>query len=256
LSDLQDGTKYFYKINSYDSEDEEYEGEIHSFTTLPRPKISNIQINQVKGTAQSTLLITWDTNTGTSSIVTYYPLTNPALAQDEVDITYKTGRHQIVLVGLLPQTTYGLLVKGKDVVGNEAIGELQQISTSADTRPPLISDLRVEGEIIGSGEEATAQLVVSYDTDEPATSQIEFGEGSGATYSQKTQEDSSPTNHHSIVISELLPAKVYHLRAISRDEFGNEAQSIDKVVVTPNATANALDLVISNMSSIFGFLSQ
>lgn len=256
LSDLKDGTKYFYKINSYDSEDEEYEGEIHSFTTLPRPKISNIQINQVKGTAQSTLLITWDTNTGTSSIVTYYPLTNPALAQDEVDITYKTGRHQVVLVGLLPQTTYGLLVKGKDVVGNEAVGELQQVSTSADTRPPLISDLRVEGEIIGSGEEATAQLVVSYDTDEPATSQVEFGEGSGATYSQKTQEDSSPTNHHSIVISELLPAKVYHLRAISKDEFGNEAQSIDKVVVTPNATANALDLVISNMSSIFGFLSQ
>lgn len=256
LSDLKDGTKYFFKINSYDSEEEEYEGEIHSFTTLPRPKISNIIVNQVKGTAQSTLLVTWTSNTGISSIVTYYPQSNPALAQDEVDVTYKTGKHQMVLVGLSPQTTYVVLVKGKDVVGNEAVGEVQQVSTSADTRPPIISNLRIEGEIVGSGEEATAQLVVAYDTDEPATSQVEFGEGSGASYSQKTQEDATPTNHHSIVISGLTPAKVYHLRAISKDSYQNEAQSIDKVVVTPNATENALDLVIANMSSIFGFLSK
>ena len=86
-----------------------------------------------------------------------------------------------------PQTTYGLLVKGKDVVGNEAIGELQQISTSADTRPPLISDLRVEGEIIGSGEEATAQLVVSYDTDSQPL-RLSLAKVVGATYSQKLRK--------------------------------------------------------------------
>lgn len=256
LSDLQDGTKYYYKINSFDSEDEEYEGEIHSFETLPRPKISNIKVSQVKGTARSTLLISWETNTSVSSIVTYYPVTAPGAAKDEVNLALKSGKHQMIVYDLDPQTTYGILVKGKDAVGNEALGELQQISTSADSRPPQINDLKVEGEIVGVGEEATAQLLVSFNTDEPATAQIEFGEGSGSTYSQRTQEDSALTSHHLVVISGLTPSKVYHLRALAKDQYSNLGESIDKVVITPKATDNALDLVISNMSLIFGFLGN
>lgn len=254
LKDLKDGTKYYYKINSFDTESEEYEGEIHSFTTLPRPKISAIKLNQVKGTATSTLLITWNSNTEISSIVTYYPINSPSLAKDQVNIALKSGRHQMILYDLAPQSTYGIIIKGKDVAGNEAVGEVQQVTTSADTRPPIISDLKVDGEILGTGEEATAQLIVSFKTDEASTAQVEFGEGSGSTYSQKTQEDGTMSNNHLVVISELSPAKVYHLRAISKDEYGNTAESIDKVVITPKATENALDLVITSMSSIFEFL--
>jgi len=256
ISGLTDGTKYFYKINSFDSEGAEYEGEIHSFTTLPRPKISNVKVSQVKGTARSTLLLSWESNTAVSSIVTYYPINAPSLAKDEVNIALKNGKHQMILYDLEPQTTYGLIIKGKDAVGNEAAGELQQVSTSADTRPPEIADLKVESEIIGTGEEATAQLVVSYSTDEPSTAQIEYGEGSGTTYSQKTQEDASLSNNHLVVISGLTPAKVYHLRAISKDSYLNDAFSIDKVVITQKATENALDLVISNLSATFGFLGS
>ncbi|MFZ1721749.1 MAG: hypothetical protein WAU07_04540 [Microgenomates group bacterium] len=256
LTGLSDGTKYFYKINSFDSEGEEYEGEIHSFTTLPRPKIENIIISQVRGTAQSTLLITWESNTEISSIVTYYPLASPALAKDAVNVALKSGRHQMILSELTPQSTYAIVIKGKDVAGNEAVGEVQQVTTASDTRPPVISELKVDGEILGTGEEATAQLIISYKTDEPATAQIEFGEGSGSTYSQKTQEDGALANNHLVVISELSPAKVYHLRALSKDEAGNAAQSVDKVVITPKATENALDLVITSMSQIFGFLKQ
>lgn len=256
ITDLKDGIKYYYKINAFDSEGEEYEGEIHSFETLPRPKISAIKVSQVKGTARSTLLINWESNTEVSSVVTYYPTANPGVAKDEVNLALKSGKHQMVIYDLEPQTNYTILVKGKDAAGNEAIGEAQQVATSADTRSPQISDLKVEGEIIGAGEEATAQLVISFNTDEPATAQIEFGEGSGSTYSQKTQEDSSLTSHHIVVISGLAPSKVYHLRALSKDSYGNLGQSIDKVVVTPKAADNALDLVISNMSLIFGFLAN
>lgn len=256
LTNLTDGIKYYYKINSFDSEGEEYEGEIHSFETLPRPKISNIKINQVKGTAQSTLLVSWESNTSVSSIVTYYPISSPASARDEVNIALKKGKHQMILSNLEPQTTYAVILKGKDIAGNEAAGEIQQVTTSADTRPPQITDLKVEGEIVGTDEVASAQLLVSFNTDEAATAQIEFGEGSGSTYSQKTQEDGTLTNHHLVVISGLTPGKVYHLRAISKDEFNNKAESIDKVVITPKATENALDLVMTNMSAIFGFLAK
>lgn len=256
LNELKDGTKYYYKINAFDVDGDEYEGEIHSFTTLPRPQVLNIKVNQVKGTARSTLLVTWESNTAISSIITYYPVSAPSTAKDEVNIALKNGRHQMVLYDLEPQTTYALIVKGNDAAGNQAVGEIQQVATSADTRAPLISELKVESEIVGTGDESSAQLVVSYETDEPSTAQIEYGEGSGTTYSQKTQEDSSLTNHHLVVISELSPAKVYHLKVVSKDSNGNVAESLDKVVITPKATENALDLVVTNLSAAFGFLGS
>ncbi|MDZ7586524.1 MAG: fibronectin type III domain-containing protein, partial [Patescibacteria group bacterium] len=47
LTGLLDGTKYYYKINTFDSESTEYEGSILTFETLPRPKITNVRIQQV-----------------------------------------------------------------------------------------------------------------------------------------------------------------------------------------------------------------
>jgi hypothetical protein len=95
---------------------------------------------------------------------------------------------------------------------------------------------------------------VSWNTDEPATSQVEFGEGTGSDYSSKTQEDSNLTNNHLVIISGLSPSKVYHLRSISKDKAGNVGNSIDTVTITPKATDNALNLVITNLQAAFGFI--
>lgn len=254
LDELKDGTKYYYKINTFDIDDTEYEGEMHSFTTLPRPKVGDISITQVQGAAQTTLLIRWKSNTAISSIVTYFPTAAPQKAKDEVNIALKAGDHRMILLNLEPNTPYSLIIRGKDAAGNEARSEIQQLTTSADTRPPQILDLKVESEIIGVGEEATVQLLVSYKTDEAATSQIEYGEGTSTTYSQKTQEDATRLLQHLVVISGLSPGKVYHLRALATDENKNQGLSIDKVIVTPKATDSALDLVITNLTSVFSFL--
>lgn len=141
-------------------------------------------------------------------------------------------------------------------MGNEAISEVNIFNTAADTRAPKVFDLEVNPEIIGVGDESTVQLVVSFKTDELGTSQVEYGEGTGTNYSQKTQEDKSLANNHIVIVSGLTPGKVYHLRALSTDEEGNVGNSIDKVVVTPAGAENALDLAISNLISIFSFLGR
>jgi hypothetical protein len=256
LTDLKDGAKYFYKINTVDSDGAEYEGEVHSFETLPRPEVSDISIVQVEGTAQTTLLIRWIANTEISSIVTYFPTSQPEKALDQVNIALKSGNHRMILYNLEPQRPYTIIIRGQDIVGNEAVSAPQQITTASDTRPPQVVDLNVESEILGEGEEAVAQLVVTFKTDEPATSQIEYAEGTGTTYGQKTQEDATLKSSHLVIISGLQPSKVYHLRAITKDEAGNEGASLDKVVVTPKATENALDLVMTNLDFIFGFLQN
>ena len=118
----------------------------------------------------------------------------------------------------------------------------------------MIDNLKVEGVIQGVGDESQAQLLVSFNTDEPSTSQVEFGEGTGTTYAQKTQEDVNLTFNHLVVVSGLTPSKVYHLRALAKDSAGNITTSIDTVAITPKATESALDLVVTNLSDVFGFL--
>lgn len=258
LTGLLDGTKYYYKINTFDSDNSEYEGTVLDFTTLPRPRISNVRIQQVANTAQSTVLVTWMTNTDVSSIVTYYPEENTADARDEVNVALTKGEHRMIIRGLAPQTNYILVVKGRDKIGNEATSDTQRITTATDTRPPQISELHVEGAAIpptaSTAQESMAQLIVSWNTDEPSTSQVEFGEGTGTTYSSKTQEDSNLTYNHLVIISGLTPSKVYHVRTISKDKAGNTGNSIDTVTITPKATENALNLVITNLQEAFGFL--
>lgn len=258
LASLDDGAKYYYKINTYDSENDEYEGTVLDFTTLPRPKVSKVRIQQVAGAAQPTVLVSWQSNTKISSIVTYYPANNSSKARDEVNVELTEGAHKMIIRGLKPHTDYMLVVKGRDKIGNEAVSDSQKFTTATDTRPPIIADLRVEGTAIpqtaGTAQESVGQIVVAWNTDEPATSQVEFGEGTGANYSQKTQEDVNLTYNHVVVISNLATSKVYHLRAISKDSVENEGHSVDTVTITPKATANALNLVISGLQQAFGFL--
>jgi formylglycine-generating enzyme required for sulfatase activity len=260
LTALLDGTKYYYKINTFDSEGSEYEGTILDFTTLPRPKISKVQLQQVANTAQSTILITWTTNTEVSSIITYYPQGQTSDARDEVNVALTKGEHRMIIRSLLPQTDYILVVKGRDKIGNEASSDTQKFTTASDSRPPQISGLHVEGSNIPptttTAQESTAQLIVSWNSDELGTSQVEFGEGTGTTYSSKTQEDSNLTSNHLVIISNLTPSKVYHLRALSKDKAGNQGLSIDTVTITPKATENALNLVISNLQEVFGFIGN
>jgi len=258
LADLTDGTKYYFKINTIDGDGYEYEGTVLDFTTLPRPRISNVQLEEVLNTAQTTIKVTWVSNTDISSIITFYPEGDSASSRDQVDINLTKGEHKMTVGGLLPQTNYLLVVKGRDKIGNEAISDSQKFTTSSDSRPPAISGVKVEGSTVpavsNTAQESVAQLVVSWNTDEPATSQVEFGEGTGNNYSQKTQEDSNLKTNHLVVISNLTPSKVYHLRTISKDKAENSGNSIDTVTITPRATDNALDLVLTNLSQMFSFL--
>ncbi len=256
LTGLTDGTKYYYKINLFDSDSSEYDNITLDFTTLPRPKISSVQIQQVANTSQSTLYITWKSNTEISSIVNFYPEGSTTEARDEVEVALVKD-HQIIVRSLLPDTTYILQIKGRDKIGNEASSERITFTTATDTRPPQVLDVRAEGgEVIpaSNDQDVVSQLIVSWTTDEPSTSQVEFGEGTGLDYPQKTQEDSNLTLNHMVIISNLSPSKVYHLRAISKDKADNEGVSLDLVTITPKITDSAFGLVITNLQEAFGFL--
>jgi hypothetical protein len=189
--------------------------------------------------------------------VTYYPTSSPGDAQDQVNVELVQGEHQVIIRSLMAKTPYTLTVSGVDKAGNEARSEKQNFTTATDTRPPKISNMKVEGSVTktvsGSSEKLT-QLIISWTTDEPASSQVEFGEGTSSTYPQKSQEDSQPKLNHLVVVPNLPPSRVYHVRAASKDTSGNVGNSVDTVTITPKGSNDALDLVMTNMLESFGFL--
>jgi len=238
-----------------DEEGNKFTSDDYEFATLPMPKIEGVKIQQVKGMASATIMASWKTNTGVSSIVSYYPEGRPEMTRDQVTLTLGLN-HQMLIKDLLDATDYVILVRGKDQVGNEAKMSTNKFKTSTDLRPPLITDMRVEGAVSGVGEATKAQIIVYWNTDEPSTGQVEFGEGTGSDYPNRTQEDGNFTLNHVVTITDLKPSQVYHLRIVSKDRIGNQVESFDNVTVTPKATKSALDLVVNSLSKSFGFFGS
>jgi hypothetical protein len=116
--------------------------------------------------------------------------------------------------------------------------------------------MEIQSTVVGVGDEAKAQIIVSWDTDEPATTQVEYNLGTGNTYGQATTEDAALTSNHSVTITGLRPGQIYHLRAVSKDKAGNIGYSYDTVITTPKATKDALTIVIENLAKTFGFLNR
>lgn len=256
ISNLQDGSTYFYRLDLQDRDGVTYEVlQNNQFTTLPRPKVSDIQVQEVANSAQPTVEVLWKSNTGVSSIITFYPEGRVDLSRDEISIEPRTD-HRMLIKGLVPKTRYVMFVRGIDKVGNEAKSDAYTFTTATDSRPPEITNLKVGSEISTTAQstDKSAQLIISWDTDEPSTSQVEYGEGTSNSYTFATQIDQNLSYKHLVVISGLRPSTVYHLRAVSADEVGNQTESTNIVNITNQETQDPLQLVIGKLGDAFRFL--
>ena len=254
LTGLDDGAKYFYKINAFDEDGNEYDGNTLAFTTPQRPKISELKFEPVAGEPTSTQRVTWLTNVPASSQISYG--VSGKSAQDIIDNVAKT-EHEITMKGLEDNSEYYLIAQSRDGEGNLATSDRQIFHTALDTRPPKISDLNVESTIRGTGSDARGQLIVSWTTDEPSTSQVAFGEGSsGVATSSQTTEDANLTTEHTVVISDLSTAKVYNVVAQSRDRAGNQAKSDSQSSIIGRASDSVLSIIFNTLQKIFGFIGK
>ncbi len=114
-----------------------------------------------------------------------------------------------------------------------------------DNVPPVISGVGASG-ISQTG------ATISWQTDEPATRQVEYG--FTTAYGQQTVFDSSLRTSHSVVLSGLTPGVTYHFRVSSRDAIGNSARSINFTFSTqpspvPDQTSPG---AVQNLTAVLG----
>jgi len=114
-------------------------------------------------------------------------------------------------------------------------------NSTADATPPSI-----QGVPISSTTETSA--TITWATNEPATSQVQYGETE--TYGSSTTPDTNLSTSHSVTLTGLDPNTTYNFKVISTDAAGNEATAEGEL--TTLATADKTPPTISgvNVSNI------
>jgi peroxiredoxin len=160
--------------------------------------------------------------TETSAVITW---STTALADSQLDYKYGKNvqtvsdktmdkRHSIVLGKLSSGTEYQLTIKSKTAQGLSSSVSAYSFRTLKDTTPPLITEAGTSGV-------AQTTISITWNTDEPATSQIEYG--TTGTLGTATPLDSTMILSHAISISGLTPDTQYYIRIKSQDMAGNTA---------------------------------
>jgi hypothetical protein len=252
LSGLDHSSTYHFKIFGTDTDGNVMQSDDYNFDTLTFPKITNVRFSQIKGTATSTLKATWDSNVPVSSTIRY---TDPTGKTLEASQSQLVSKHEMVVSGLKDNTEYTMNVSGRDAYGNEGTSGSEKIKTDFDTRPPDISEITTETSMNGYGANAKSQMIVSWYTDEPATSQVEYAKGvSGDTFNMATKKDTMLTTSHVVVVSDLDPSSSYYFRVVSKDNSKNEAKSDTNSALTEQARSSIFDIVIKSFESTLGWL--
>lgn len=251
LNELDDGTNYYFGLNPIDSDGNEYKSsQVNSFATPALPRITNLRFDTIEGEPSSTQKIVWTTNVPTTSEVVYGLRDGK---QTEAVDSVLVVEHEMVVRGLEDNTSYQLVARSRDAAGNLAISDRQFFQTAEDTRAPKISDLKIETDIRGSGGEARGQVIVSWRTDEPATSQVAFAKGRTDELSNRSSQDTRLTTEHVVVVSDLTTSSIYQVQAVSADKAGNESSSDAQTAIIGRGTDSIFSVIFNALQAIFGF---
>ncbi len=240
LAGLASSTLYHYRVLSRDGAGNLGTSADFTFTTAAPedtapPVITAIASSSVTG---SGALITWTTNEASSSQVEY-GLTSGYGSTSGLNTTMVTS-HSLSLAGLAPATRYHYRVKSRDDAGNTAVSGDYTFTTS-DTAAPTISG-------VTSSNITQSSATVSWTTNEPSNTQVEFG--TTAAYGNSTPLVAALATSHSQSLTGLSPSALYHYRVLSRDGAGNLGTSADFTFTTaaPEDTAPPVITAIASSS--------
>jgi hypothetical protein len=251
LENLKDSTLYHLRIGGEDRNGNPITSDDYTFSTQTFPKVSDIS---TKNKSQGQTEVFWKTNVPTTSSVEYY---GDSIAPKTQGNTAMVTDHSILLYGLEDASIYKFKAHGADSYGYEAVSAEQEFTTLQDTTPPEVFGVSSESNTIGSGDASKIQIVVSWKTNEPTTSQVEFGVGMSSTdFTDTTEENAELVMEHLTVIAELTPAKTYHFRVVSRDKAGNVTKSNSYTVLTSRKRESFLQLIITNLEETFSWLGN
>jgi hypothetical protein len=293
ITNLTNGTTYHIRITSTDADGNYVTSDDYKVNIPATPTVDAIQVSEVRS-SQAT--IKWSSNVPTDSRVQFSSTgsipassviasgaseaispqteiaaprsTDGSMARnDDTGGTSNSGiseqgqsdfvsSHAVTIIGLEPAKAYHYRVKSTDQFGNIAISEDKTFTTPADTLPPIISNTKSEVTTSGTGDNMKIMAIISWDTDEPATSQVEYGQGLSGEYANKTEEVTSFNMSHTVIIPGLKPNASYQYRIVSKDASNNISKSLDQTLITPTKEKSLLQLIIKSLEETFSWTKR
>lgn len=240
------GPTYYFAVTAYDTSGVEsgYSNEVSkSFVDTTAPILSGIAAGNITSSGAT---ISWSTDEAATSQVEYGSTTSYG-SLSSLDATLLTG-HSVTLTNLSPAATYNYRVISKDAAGNIATSGNDTFTTSAaqppsDTAGPVLS-------AIGARDMTTESATITWSTDKPATSEVEYG--LTLEYGNSTGVNATLLNNHSQTLSGLQPNTVYHYLVKSADALGNLSVSADHTFTTNPLTDSVPPADVQNFIAVPG----
>ena len=193
------------------------------------PTIQNVSVSNITMTGA---VITWQTDEpATSQVMICDP--GGGCTWTELDENLVTN-HSVSLSDLKPNTAYHFTATSTDAKENQAIAE-GDFTTLAEAG---VTTLTISG--IKTSNITDVSITISWVTDKPATSQMEYG--TTDAYGSTTTLDQKLTTSHSITLTGLKPITTYHFKVKSEDASGNEATSQDQTFTTRGTVSVAAEV--------------
>jgi len=222
LSGLTDSTTYHYRVRSRDASANLAVSEDHTFITADTtPPDTSIVAGPSGTVGTSTVAFQWegvDNLSPTESLLYSYRM-------DWGSWSSYTAITSTVFSDLY-DGSHTFYVRAKDQAGNVDPSPALRSFTVDTTSPTLYNIQAVD--IHSSG------ATITWDTNESANSQVEYGLTS--SYGFSTTLDTDLTTSHSVVITGLNMLITYHYRVRSADGVGNLAISGDHTFTTYDTT--------------------
>ncbi len=165
-----------------------------------------------------------------------------SLAWGQGEAGDRAERTQIV-VGLTPNTGYGLTVEGDEIAGSPAASDedgflVFEFDDSGQPAGPLSVCIVTDGSLVVYDIELTlvtdTSAVIGWRTNHPSDSQVEYG--LTAAYGLTTPIDPTLVVEHSATLVGLEEGTLYHFRILANDGEGGGALSDDRTFETVAVT--------------------
>jgi PKD repeat protein len=214
LTSLTADMRYFFRVRSTDAAGNESRFKIGTFKTDQGPDTEPplVLLGPVAiGRTHQSATVKWITNEPISATVNYGAGTDYGLSE-----TRETRRkvNLIRLTNLEPSTLYHYQVVSTDAAGNvhtSADADFITRGKSDTRRPQYVLRPFIIGRFLD-------RLVLRWETDEPCTGIVEYGEDSNFGQIALSSEEG---REHTVVLTDLDPGKRYRFRVSITDQSGN-----------------------------------
>jgi len=252
ITGLEPATTYYFQVRSKPLVGPLAKSDNLTFKTLSKKlEISDITFTEI---SERGVTLTFKTNLPSATKIFYANLRTQEKKEFEDKSFLKD--HALTLKNLEPNTEYSLVILAKEETGNEATSPTLTFSTGKDTTPPEISQVRTSLAISPRGD--TVQAVITWLTNEPATSRVYFIQGASwkEELVKSTSLDKTLSIKHTVLLPALKPGQVYRFRAESIDSSGNVSLSKDFTFLTPQQKKTIIQIIIAQFEKIFGWVKR